>query len=350
VSKLRIPKRAAHAGRPTGAFTQFRRLEGMRELLEERPTGVTIEELAGALRVSSRSVRRYLEELREELTLESVRVRPGGPQVWRVAPGEKGRAISLRRTQAYLLHAARATFEPMRGSAVFDEVELALRDLLLLAARPLKSKQGMDVRSPESFGKRLVFTQPPARGYSARSAELDDLFRAVAELREISVTYRPAGADRPEIQTVQALAIVVDRGEIRVLAREDERSAAGVRVLELERIESTTLLPTRFAVPDGFEAGAHLHPLCGVLASPDPRRAIVEIDASLAPSLRARKLHPAQRIANAADGRMRLSLPVGELGAMARWILSMGGAARAVEPLDLVALVRRLADAARNRH
>ena len=88
----------------------------------------------------------------------------------------------------------------------------------------------------------------------------------------------------------------------------------------------------------------------GVLGAVDPRRALVEIDATEAPNLKTRKLHPAQRLATAPDGRVRVSLPVGEVRAMARWILSMGGSARAVEPIDLVIAVREMCDATRKKH
>lgn len=348
MSAPRIPKRARSAGRPQGRFTQFRRLEGMRELLSAKPGGVTIDELAGALRVTSRSVRRYLNEMKDELELEAVPLRPGGAQLWRVAPREKGRTLSLRRTQAYLLFAARGAFDSLRGSALYDEVDVALRELLHLAQRPLRSKQGVEIREGQRFEERVVFVHGPSRTYAQRSAELDDLFRAIAELREVVVRYRAPGTDRVQRLTCHPLAIAVDRGDVRCLVREDGGSR--VRVLDLERVESTDVGNSHFTLPAEFDASAHVHPICGVLGTVDPRRALVEIDATEAPAVRARRLHPSQRLATAPDGRLRVSLPIGEVRAMAKWVLSMGGAARAIEPIDLVIAVRELCDAARKRH
>lgn len=344
----RIPKRAKGPGRPGGRFTQFRRLEGMRELLRDKPGGVTIEELAGALRVTTRSVRRYLAEMKSELALEPVPTHPGGPQLWRVAPGEKGRSVSLRRAQAYMLYAARGAFEALRGSAIFDETELALRELLHLAQRPLRSKQGLEIREGQRFEERLVLTGALARSYAAKAAELDDLLRATAELREVTVRYRPPNADRAQRLICQPLALVVDKGDVRLLVREERTTA--VRVLELERVEATDVAKGHFSLPADFDASHHVHPLCGVLGKPDARRALIEIDAAEAASVRARKLHPSQRVATAADGRARVSLPVGDVRALARWVLAMGGAARAIEPVDLVHAVRELSEAVRRRH
>jgi len=345
---VRIPKRARSAGRPQGRFTQFRRLEGMRELLDSRPGGVTIEDLAGALRVTTRSVRRYLVEMKDELELEAVPTKPGGPQLWRVAPRERGRTLSLRRTQAYLLFAARSSFEPLRGSALYDEVDVALRELLHLAQRPLRNKQGVDIRDGQRFEERVVISHGPSRSYQQCSAELDDLFRAIAELREVTVRYRSAGVDRARRLSCHPLAIALDRGDVKCLVRED--GATRVRVLDLERVEGTEVHQSHFTLPPEFDATAHVHPICGVLAVVDPRRALIEIDATEAPNLKTRRLHAAQRLAIAPDGRVRVSLPVGDVRAMARWILSMGGSARAVEPIDLVIAVREMCDVTRKKH
>ena len=47
-------------GRPKGKFTQHRRIDRLRTLLEQHPKGMTLYELADALNVTARSMRRYL--------------------------------------------------------------------------------------------------------------------------------------------------------------------------------------------------------------------------------------------------------------------------------------------------
>src|ERR1700733_14484957 len=103
-------------GRPAGGFTQHKRLMHMQSVLENHPEGLVLADLAGAMRVTTRSVRRYLHELDKSTKLEPVETRPGGALVWRIKPTERGRAVLLRRTQAYGLLAVRRAFEVMRGS------------------------------------------------------------------------------------------------------------------------------------------------------------------------------------------------------------------------------------------
>ncbi len=102
-------------GRPRGAFTTHRRLDALRALLARHPKGMSLYDLADELRVTPRSLRRYLQEVKRELDLESVAAKPGGRRLWRLAPGEAPRKVEVRRTQAYALLAARRLFEPMRG-------------------------------------------------------------------------------------------------------------------------------------------------------------------------------------------------------------------------------------------
>ena len=59
----RTPKaRAPKVGRPKGRFTQHRRVAHLRQVLEAKPHGLTLEELAESLKITERSIRRYLGE------------------------------------------------------------------------------------------------------------------------------------------------------------------------------------------------------------------------------------------------------------------------------------------------
>src|SRR5271167_4539838 len=132
-----IPRpKSQRVGRPTGRFTQHRRLDLLRERLETHAGGLTLEELAQMLRITTRSVRRYLRELALVTELESIAVRPGSVHMWRIKPSERGRAVPLRRTQAYTLLAARRVFDVLKGSALFDEIDVLLREVAQVAHRP----------------------------------------------------------------------------------------------------------------------------------------------------------------------------------------------------------------------
>src|SRR5204862_1358226 len=93
--------KGARVGRPKGRFTQHRRLDKLRQLLEHHPKGMTLYELADAIGVTPRSLRRYLKEVSSALELEPVPTRAGGAKRWRIRSSDLPRKIALRRTQAY---------------------------------------------------------------------------------------------------------------------------------------------------------------------------------------------------------------------------------------------------------
>src|ERR1035441_8868329 len=85
--KTRGPKR----GRKQGSFGTHRRLSKLRDALDKQPSGLTLEEIADALSVTTRSVRRYLVELgRWGAELESIETAPGGAQIGRASCRERG--------------------------------------------------------------------------------------------------------------------------------------------------------------------------------------------------------------------------------------------------------------------
>jgi predicted DNA-binding transcriptional regulator YafY len=346
-TKARPPKR----GRPEGGFTQHRRLDQLRAVLEHEPRGLTLEELATTLKITQRSVRRYLRELDGTKTdekfelLEYVETRRGGPLLWRIKPGERGRAVSLRRAQAYALLATRRSLEVLRGSALYDEADLAVAQIAKIAQTPFRASGKAEISGEQHLEDRFFFVPPPARSYAARGEDLDELFRAVADLRVLR--YRPrvkAGEPRPERIPFHPYAMVVHQGSIHVLGVRvnDGKASSEVEVLPLETMtEIRTSETEHFELPPNFDASQFVQGDLGV-ARPARTRFIVEFDARVADEVKAKRLHPQQRIATASDGRVRVSLPLVDPRAAVAFVLSWGDAARVVEPPELVSEVANL--------
>jgi predicted DNA-binding transcriptional regulator YafY len=332
-------KKAPKAGRPNGRFTQARRLGKLRMLLEGHPGGVPLDDLAAAIHVSTRSVRRYLRELDRVTELESIETVPGGPHLWRIKPSERGRTVQLRRTQAYALLAARHAFDPLKGSALWDEIDLAYQTLLQLAQRPGRSLEG-DVPPGTHLEQRLLVLHEPARIYAKKSDQLDDLFHAVAQLRAVRLRHGGKAIE------CHPCAIVMALGAIHCIVRIARTDS--MRAIRLDDVDETEVLDARFSLPDGFDARAWVQGAFGVCQPGPARRVIVEFDAHVAADVRARKIHATQRIGTAPDGRIRVALEVPRLEPLfekiASWVLGFGDAARVVEPAELELLVRSALD------
>jgi predicted DNA-binding transcriptional regulator YafY len=330
-------------GRPRGKFTQHRRLDVLREVLTKQHRGLSLYELADALGVSIRTMRRYLKEVEREYNLEPVTTRGGGRLLWRIRSGEMPRKVELRRTQAYALVAARRIFEPLRGSALFEEIDMAIGKLLGFAQRPGRGPNAglADARLEDRF---LYWPFAP-KTYADKIEELDDLFQAVSDLRPLSCSYRSAHRAAEERITIHPYAMVLHRDSVYCVGYHLGRGE--VRTLLLDRMRDTECAVTeRFELPDDFDVTEYFQGELGIWRSNERHKVAIEFDAQAAPYVRMRKLHHTQKLAGIAGGGVRLTMTVGDLTQLVSWILEWGPRARVTEPPELVERVKQELEAA----
>jgi predicted DNA-binding transcriptional regulator YafY len=323
----------------------------LREKLAVHAAGLTLEELASMLRVTTRSVRRYLRELALVTEVESIAVRPGGAHLWRIKPSERGRSVTLRRTQAYALLATRRVFDVLKGSALFDEIDVALRQVEQVAHRPfVRVAVRGDIASDARLEDRFACVPPVARAYANRSDEVDAVFQAMAELRVLCFRYRD-GSGKHEGISAHPYALVIHGGAITCIAHDLARGATRAFSFEaMSELESNE--EQRFELPPDFEIGDWLQGDFGVDRAARAIKLLVEFEPRVADAVRMRRVHPSQKVALAADGRVRASLSIPEtpemLAQVRSWIMGFGAAAHVLEPrglADEIALeLRRAAD------
>lgn len=325
-------------GRPRGPFTQHRRLDALRALLQRHPKGLTIYELAAELGVTPRSLRRYLQEVKREIELVSTESRPGGAHLWRLAAAEVPRKVEVRRTQAYALLAARRLFEPMKGSTLYEEIDLAAQKLLGVARRPGRGPNAgvADARLEERF----LYLPFAPKNYATHTEELDDLFQAVADLRPLTCRYRRARDGKEERIVIHPYAMVLYKDAIYCVGLHVARGE--VRTFLLDRMRDTECAATeRFELPAEFSIDDHFQGQFGIWRGGAPQKLVVDFDARVAEFVRTRRVHPSQELEELADGGVRLRMTIDDLTEVATWILGFGQTAKVLEPPELVERVQR---------
>jgi len=306
-------------------------------LLEQHPKGITLKEMADALEVTTRSMRRYLREMERDLELTSTPDRRGGPARWRVSPGAMPRKVELRRTQAYALLAARRMFEPMRGSTLFEEIDLAIQRLVTLARRPGRGPNAgvADARLEERF----LYLPFSPKDYEKKTEELDDLFQSVADLRVLRCRYKSARDGIEEDMTLHPYAMVLYRDAVYCVGLQVEKKE--IRTLLLDRMSATEMSATeRFELPPDFRIDDYFQGQFGIWRGKKSMKVVIEFDKKVAELVRSRRVHATQRLTTLPNEGVRLTMTVGDWTEVASWVLGFGDTAKAIEPPALVEKVR----------
>ena len=344
----RAPRPKIRVGRPSGRFTQVKRLDRLRDFLEKEPSGLEISALAAGLQITERSVRRYLKVLHATTLLESIPTTPGGPHKWRIKPVERARSITLRRTQAYAILSAQRVFETWRGSTLYEDLAVALDQIRAVGARAARGGSIGEAVLDVHLDERFFHLPPPATSLVARGDDLDALFQAVAILHPLSFRLAtpnlPKGERAPRI-TVHPYAVIEFGGSLFIVGPEAGREESRVFAFD-QTSDLRTVEKNKFFIPAEFEVSAFLHGAFGV-APPTATRALIEFESGVK-EIRVKKVHPAQKLFTAKDGRARLSFPLANRDAVAAFVLSFGDAARVIEPPDFAfEVANRLFRAAR---
>jgi predicted DNA-binding transcriptional regulator YafY len=308
-------------------------MDRLRELLTRHPKGLTLYDLGELLKVTPRTMRRYLREMGREYDLEPVDEKPGGTRRWRIRAGELPRKLELRRTQAYALLAARRIFQTMQGSALYDEIDLAINKLLGLAQRPGRGPNAglADARLEDRF----LYLPFAPKNYSERTEELDDLFQAVSDLRPLSMRYRSAGRDSEQRITIHPYAMVLHRDSVYCVGYHTERGE--VRTFLLDRMRDTQAASTeRFDLPEDFKIDDYFQGEFGIWKTDERFKVVIDFDTKAAEYVGMRQLHPSQQLTQLANGRLRLTMHVGNLTQLTSWVLEWGASAHVIEPPELV--------------
>lgn len=66
----------------------------------------------------------------------------------------------------------------------------------------------------------------------------------------------------------------------------------------------------------------------------------IHFDAATAPYIRERKWHPSQKLIEHTDESVTLTMTVGGLNDIKRWVLSYGKGARVLSPPKLIAMIK----------
>lgn len=205
-----------------------------------------VRELADALGVDERTVRRYVLHLIDlEVPVESVRGRYGG---YRLAAG--ARLPPLMLTDEEALAAALGLIAAERSGLVADGLAAATASAKLRRVLPERLADRLD-----ALLGAVRFTGEPSPGAPPDPAVLLLAAEAARDLRPLEIEYANGDGERTA-RTVLPWGVVAHAGRWYVTG--PDSTSRELRTFRLDRIGRARIGTGRFPAPDGFDAARHV--------------------------------------------------------------------------------------------
>jgi proteasome accessory factor B len=178
-------------------------------------------------------------------------------------------------------------------------------------------------------------------------AVIDTLASAASQRRQLRLRYRKPNAE-PEERIVDPYHLANINGDWYLFAFDHLRKA--IRTFVPGRIASAVPTGEVFDRPAKFTLPRELKDSFGVHSRQGDFTVVVQFDPAVSDYIREKRWHPSQRLEETPGGGVELTLRLGSLAEVQRWILGWGGAVRVVAPPELVASVLRAATDTARRH
>jgi predicted DNA-binding transcriptional regulator YafY len=295
--------------------------------------------LAEHLETTVRTVERDIERLRDlfRAPLEYDRARRGyhytGPFDLPPMKLREGEAIAMFLGQKLLMQCKGTPFE--------EFVRQAMAKIRMFLP------QSVEVNLEKVLGS-VSFHTDPLRGEEMEVAErYGTLARAIEQQKSVTTDYFTASRQTVSNRKIDPYHLRLADGAWYCIGycheRRQVRTFALDRMLNLDLSEDSFETPADFSIDDYLEASWSIE-------RGEPRKVVIEFDKGQAPYIRGKRWHKSQVLEELPDGQLRMTLTVGGLGEVMRWVMSLGSHAWVVEPEDLRARIELELEASLERY
>lgn len=197
----------------------------------------------------------------------------------------------------------------------------------------------LDVFVPEGFGARLERVRTIvcsasqfAKDYAGKDDLIEDLTDAVLQQRTCLVEYHSFTEDTVKRFQIDPLRFFEKNGGLYIFVRATKYG--DIIILAVERIKSLEMTDTIFNDPSDFDPDALLEAAFGLYYD-DPVTVKVRFPGHQARYVKERRWAQKQKITEAPDGSVILTMTTSGWYDVKRWVLSFGPNAELLEPADL---------------
>lgn len=292
----------------------------------------TVQNLAIDLEVSSKSIHRDLEFMRDRLNLPVAfdRTRRGYYYTEEVTAFP---TVQISEGELFALLVAEKALQQYRGTSFEKPLLSAIKKM----EQSLPDTISLDLAEVE---KTISFRTRAEPILELKVFEL--LAKATAARQQLELTYRKPGHEQSERRIVDPYHLANINGEWFLFAYDHLR--ADIRTFVPARIKAARLTGKSFARSQKFSLDQRLRDSFGVQSGQGQFGVVIRFAPEVADYVREKKWHESQQVRELPGGGVELSMTLSGLAEVERWVLSWGGKAVVVRPPELAKAVRQAAE------
>lgn len=299
----------------------------------QRGASVNCTSLGRMLEVSRKTLVRDIEYMRERLNLP-VEFDSVQNTYYYTEPVTAFPTVQVSEGEVFALLVARKALEQYRGtpfhrqlSASFEKLSAGLRDKVSFT--PSDELQAVSFKNV-GLGK-------------SDTEVFNDLSRGITHELEVEFEYKKPGSNQQERRRVRPYHLSA-RDNLWYLVGFDIARGA-LRTFALPRMGRVDVTDKAFKRPEDFSPEKFFANALGVLGGERDYRIVIRFSAAAADRIREREWHESQKLRPLPDGGLELTLRLGALPEIERWVLTWGADAEVLQPKELRERVRAVADA-----
>lgn len=288
--------------------------------------------LAAELDVSTKSIQRDLEFMRDRLQLP-IEYNPQRIGYHYTAEVTSFPTMHITEGELVALVIAEKALEQYRGTqfekpllSAIRKIEQSLPDTISLNLADIEQTISFRTRAEPILNLEIF----------------DTLAKATAQRRQLEITYRKAGTAAGERRVVDPYHLANINGEWFLFAYDHLRK--DIRTFAPARVQQLTATGKTFTRPQKFSLEKRLRDSFGVHSGAGEFDVVLRFNVRVADYIREKKWHESQQLHEFKNGDVELRLKLSSLIEVERWVLSWGGDVRVLQPRELAAAVRQAAE------
>jgi predicted DNA-binding transcriptional regulator YafY len=328
------------------------RLLELARILRNSPDGETLKNLCKQLGTSSRTVLRYLAELKEiepelKYTYQKSEISSGHTKtkLWTLPRNRNLNPNVIERfsaDEAAVVSLGCAFFNEFLSTSYFGKTAKSALDKIK------KHLEAEEIQQLNRLLKKVKVRQYGWCDYNYQRKVLPAIIQGLQEQTEVEIVYQTPKANKPEKYYILPYLLQIHEGTLYLTGY--SYKSKNIRVWKVDRIKAAFNSDVTFSIPRDFDADDYIAGTFGIYSGEPRKRVRIRIDKADAKYVQEHYWHSSQHFDKQSDGSVIVSFNVPVVKSLLHWVLRFGSTAEVLAPAELQEMVKKEIKAMRKKN